>query len=129
MKAAGAAILGAAVVGAGLLLASKSSAAEEPDNSVDFDVDAEVQLASNYYANAFTDPFSWSDGQLKSLEGLLAELGMTKEAGNIRDMRLGLYGDTNSPPLPLPDITFIPADVIDAIADRAEEDIAAEGAA
>ncbi len=129
MKAAGAAILGAAVVGAGLLIATKSSATEEPvENEVDFDIDAEVQLASNYYANALTDPFAWSDGQLKSLEGLLTELGMMKEAANIRDMRLGLYGDTNSPPLPLPDITFIPADVIDAIADQAEADAAAEGA-
>lgn len=126
MKASGAAILGAAVVGAGLLLATSSKAAE-PDDDVDFDVDAELQLASNYYANALTDPFAWSDGQLKSLEGMLLELGLTKEAGNIRDMRIGLYGDTNSPPLPMPDITFIPADVIDAIADKNEEDMAAEG--
>lgn len=126
MKASGAAILGAAVVGAGLLLVGKSQAAEPP-SEVDFDVDEEVQLASNYYANALTDPFAWSDGQLKTLEGMLNELGMTKEAGNIRDMRIGLYGDSNSPPLPLPDITFIPADVIDAIADRAEQE-AEEGA-
>lgn len=129
MKAAGAAILGAAVVGAGLLIATNSNAAEPaPDNEVDFDVDAELQLASNYYANALTDPFAWSDGQLKSLEGMLIELGMTREAGVMRDMRIGLYGDTNAPPEPLPEVSFIPTHVIEAIADKNEADVAAEEA-
>lgn len=124
MRAAGAAILGAAVVGIALM-ASNAKAAE-PDDSIDFDVDAEVQLAMNYYANALTNPIAWSDGQLKSLEGLLVELGFTSpEAVNIKDLRLGLYGDTQVPPAPLPDINFIPSSTIDAIADQAEADAAA----
>lgn len=130
MRAAGAAILGAAVVGIALM-ASKANAAEPTDDGVDFDVDAEVQLAMNYYANALSNPIAWSDGQLKSLEGLLVELGFTTpEASNIKDMRIGLYGDTQAPPEALPDINFIPQSTIDAIADQAEADqaaLAAEG--
>lgn len=127
MKASGAAILGAAAVGV-LLLASGESKAAEPEPGVDFDIDAEVQLAMNYYANALSNPISWSDGQLKSLEGLLVELGFDRpEASNIKDLRLGLYGDNPSvPPAPLPDITFIPQSSIDAIADRLEADSNAE---
>src|SRR6478752_1372030 len=124
MRAAGAAILGAAAVGA-LLLATQNASAAESDEPAppDFDVDAEVALAMNYYANAISNPIGWSDGQLKSLEGLLVELGFTQpEASNIKDMRLGLYGDTTVPPAPLPDITFIPPSEIDAIADRLESD-------
>lgn len=125
MRAAGAAILGAAVVGIAFM-ASTAHAAEPSDNGVDFDVDAEVNLAMNYYANALTNPIAWSDGQLKSLEGLLVELGFSSpEATNIKDMRLGLYGDTMAPPEPLPDINFIPQSTIDAIADQAEADQAA----
>ncbi len=129
MRASGAAILGAAVVGIAFL-ASTAKAAEHTDNGVDFDVDAEVQLAMNYYANALSNPISWSDGQLKSLEGLLVELGFSSpEATNIADMRIGLYGDTMAPPEPLPDINFIPQSTINAIADQAEADQAALDAA
>lgn len=121
MRAAGAAILGAAFVGIAFIATSAKAA--EPDSDVDFDVDAEVNLAMNYYANALTNPIAWSDGQLKSLEGLLVELGFSApEASNIKDMRLGLYGETMAPPEPLPDINFIPQSVIDAIADQAEAD-------
>lgn len=124
MRAAGAAILGAAFVGIAFIATSAKAA--EPDSDVDFDVDAEVNLAMNYYANALTNPIAWSDGQLKSLEGLLVELGFSApEASNIKDMRLGLYGETMAPPEPLPDINFIPQSVIDAIADQAEADQAA----
>lgn len=122
MRAAGAAILGAAVVGVAVLAASNSQAAEPAPNDVDFDVDAEVQLAMNYYANALTNPFMWNNGQLMSLEGLLMELGFQKEASNIEDMRDGLYGPEKPAPEPLPDINFIPASEIDAIADSFEAD-------
>jgi hypothetical protein len=122
MRAAGAAILGAAVVGAAVLVASNSQAAEAPSDEVDFDVDAEVQLAMNYYANALTNPIMWSNGQLMSLEGLLMELGFQKEASNIEDMRSGLYGPDKPAAEPLPDINFIPASEIDAIANEFEAD-------
>ncbi len=122
MRAAGAAILGAAAVGV-LILATGSASAAEPDDGVDFDADAEAQLAMNYYANALSNPVAWSDGQLKSLEGLLVELGFVNpQASNIKDLRLGLYGDTQVPPEALPDITFVPQSTIDAIADRLEEE-------
>ncbi len=125
MRAAGAAILGAAIVGIAFA-ASNANAATPADDGVDFDVDAEVQLAMNYYANALSNPIAWSDGQLKSLEGLLVELGFSSpEATNIADMRIGLYGDTMAPPEPLPDINFIPQSTIDAIANQAEADQAA----
>lgn len=128
MRASGAAILGAAVVGIAFMASTAKAA--EPDDGTDFDVDAEVQLAMNYYANALTNPIAWSDGQLKSLEGLLVELGFSSpEATNIADMRIGLYGDTMAPPEPLPDINYIPASTIDAIADQAEADQAALEAA
>jgi hypothetical protein len=128
VRASGAAILGAAVVA--IAFAASTAKAAEPDRDVDFDVDAEIQLAMNYYANALTNPIAWSDGQLKSLEGLLVELGFSSpEATNIADMRIGLYGDTMAPPEPLPDINFIPASTIDAIADQAEADQAALDAA
>lgn len=123
MRAAGAAILGAAVVGAGFLLASSASAAEPEDEGVDFDIDAEIQYATNLYANALTNPEMWSAGQLLSLEGLLVELGMSSpEATNIKDLRIGLYGEGPHTPLPLPDINFIPASAIDEIADRLENE-------
>jgi hypothetical protein len=125
MRASGAAILGAAVV-AGAVLAASSAKANTDENDVDFDIDAEAELAANYYANAVTHPIEWSDGQLKSLEGLLSEFGMTTEAQNIRDLRIGLYGETNSPPLPLPEIFFIPPSQIDAIADAQEQELAEE---
>lgn len=131
MKAAGAAILGAAVVGVGLLVATKSSAAEEPvDNGggVDFDIDAELQLARNYYAYALTDPEMFTNGQLNTLEGMLTELGMTQEAGNIHSMRTVLFGDGPVPPEPLPPINFIPPDLLDQIADQLEADVAEEEA-
>lgn len=121
MKAAGAAILGAAVVGLGVLASSKAFAQEPaPDDNVDFDIDEEEQLAKNYYAMAITNPETWSDGELKSLEGLLSEFGMLKEADNIKTLRVVLYGETNVPPEPLPDIFFIPPSEVDAIADELE---------
>lgn len=131
MKAAGAAILGAAVVGVGLLVATKGSAAEEQpptDDGVDFDVDAEVQLARNYYAYALTDPELFSNGQLNNLEGLLTELGMLQEAGNIHSMRTVLFGDGPVAPEPLPDINFLPPDLLDNLADQLESDLAEEEA-
>lgn len=123
MRASGAAILGAAVV-AGAVLAVSSARAAEPDSDVDFDIDREEQLAANYYANAVTHPMEWSDGQLKSLEGLLREFGMLAEASNIQDLRIGQYGETTNPPLPLPEIFFIPQTQIDAIADAQEQELA-----
>ncbi len=126
MRAAGAAILGAAFVGAAVLVASSATAADDTasgDSDVDFDVDAEVQLATNYFGMALANPVDWSDGQLKSLEGLLMELGFQSEAQQIADMRVGLYGDTMVPPAPLPDIQWIPQEVIDEIANRTEEDL------
>lgn len=122
MRASGAAILGAAVV-AGAVLAVSSAKAAESDDDVDFDIDKEEQLAANYYANAVTHPMEWSDGQLKSLEGLLSEFGMVTEAANIRDLRIGLFGETTNPPLPLPEIFFIPPSQIDAIADAQEQEL------
>lgn len=119
MRAAGAAILGAAAVGAMFLAAGNASASE---GGVDFDADAETQLAMNYYANALTNPIMWSNGQLMSLEGYLLELGFQKEANTIEDLRSGLYGPDKPGPEPLPDIAFIPSDTIDAIADRIEEE-------
>lgn len=119
MRAAGAAILGAAAIGALVFATSKSQAAE-PTNGVDFDVDAEVALATNYFGMALAHPETWSNGQLLSLEGLLSELGMIDEATIIADMRLGLYDDVNPTPEPLPDVTYIPPNVIDAIADNIE---------
>ncbi len=117
MRAAGAALIGAAAVAAAVALASRANASEEtPDDGVDFDIDAEVQLASNYYANAITRPETWNPGQLLSLEGLLVDLGLTPEAANIHDMRIGLYGDAIPTPLPLPDLNFIPQTELDAIA-------------
>jgi hypothetical protein len=121
VRAAGAAILGAAAIGA-LVLATGRSEAAPADSGVDFDVDAEVQLATNYYGMALANPETWSAGQLRSLEGLLVELGMQDLANDIMDMRLGLYGDTNPEPEPLPDIRWIPPDVIEEIADRIEEE-------
>jgi hypothetical protein len=123
VRAAGAAILGAAAIGA-LVLATGRSEAAPADSGVDFDVDAEVQLATNYYGMALANPETWSAGQLRSLEGLLVELGMQDLANDIMDMRLGLYGDTNPEPEPLPDIRWIPPDVIEEIADRIEEEAA-----
>lgn len=131
MKAAGAAILGAAVVGVGLLVATKSSAATEepaPDDGVDFDVDAEVTLARNYYSYALTDPEMFTNGQLATLEGLLSELGFTQEAGNIHSMRTVLFGDSPVTPEPLPPINFLPPDLLDELADRLEADVAEEEA-
>lgn len=121
MRSAGAAILGAAVVGlAFLATSSNASAAEAPPDDSSHDDD--VQAAMNYYAQALTNPVMWSDGQLKSLEGILNELGAHTEAANIRDMRIGLYGDTAVPPEPLPDINFIPPSEIEAIADQLESE-------
>lgn len=130
MKAAGAAILGAAVVGVGLLVAGKSSATveETADEGVDFDIDAELQLARNYYAYALTDPEMFTNGQLNTLEGLLSELGLTQEAGNIHSMRSILFGDNPVPPEPLPPINFLPPDLIDQLADQLENDVAEEEA-
>jgi hypothetical protein len=123
MRASGAAILGAAVVGAGFLLASNASATPIQDEGVDFDIDAEIQLAKNYYAMAITDPEFWTAGQLHNLENFLMEMGMQQEAGNIKSLRVVLYGDNNPSPEPLPDINFIPPDVIDTIADRLESEL------
>jgi hypothetical protein len=120
MRAAGAAIIGAAAVGA-IFLAANSAKADTGDG-VDFDADAEAQLALNYYANALTNPVMWSNGQLMSLEGYLMELGFTKEATTIEDMRAGLYGSDKPAPEPLPDVSFIPAETINAIADRIESE-------
>ena len=125
MRAAGAAILGAAAVGTLLLVANKSSAAE-PGGGVDFDVDAELALATNYYGMALAHPETWSAGQLVSPSGYLNELGLVDEAVTITDMRIGLYGEGNPTPEPLPDITYIPPNVIDEIADRMEEETGSE---
>lgn len=119
MRSSGAAILGAAVVGLAFLATSSNASAAEPDDSNHED---ETHIAMNYYANALTNPVMWSDGQLKSLEGILSEMGFAAEASNIRDMRIGLYGDTQVPAEPLPDITFIPPSEIDAIADQLESE-------
>lgn len=122
MRSAGAAILGAAVVGLAVLAtSSKASAAEAPPDDIGPSED-ETQVAMNYYAQALTNPVMWSDGQLKSLEGILNEMGFHTESANIRDMRIGLYGDTAVPPEPLPDINFIPPSEIDAIADQLESE-------
>lgn len=124
MRAAGAAILGAAVVGVAILATSRSQAAE-PTPPPENNTDGEIQLAMNYYANALSNPISWSDGQLKTLEGMLTELGFSHpEASNIADMRIGLFGDTAVPPAPLPDIHFIPQSEIEAIADQNDADLA-----
>ena len=122
MRASGAAILGAAVVG-GVVLAVSSANAAPADNEHDRDIEDERQLARNYYAMAITDPETWSDGELKSLEGLLLDFGFTKEADNIKSLRIVLYGETSVPPEPLPDIFFIPPSEIDAIADQQEEEL------
>lgn len=122
MKASGAAILGAAVVGAGVLLATSAKAAPA-DSGVDFDIEAEMQLAKNYYANAITAPEQWSNGQLVSLAGLLGDFGFLKESANIEDMRSAVYGDDKPPAEPLPEIFFIPETEIDFIADSLEGDI------
>lgn len=122
--------MGAAVVGGILVVASRASAAEPapPDDGPDFDADAESQLAMNYYAQALTNPIMWSAGQLKSLAGLLGELGFTTESANINDMGAGLYADyTTAAPAPLPDISFIPPSEIDAIADQNDQDLAELG--
>lgn len=122
MRASGAAILGAAVV-AGAFLAVSSAKADEPGNETDFDVDSERQLAVNYYAMAITDPLEWNAGQLLSLEGLLNDFGMEKEADNINALRTELYGAGPFTPLPLPDIFFIPPTELDAIADAQEAEL------
>jgi hypothetical protein len=120
VRAAGAAVIGAALVAGVVALSTRAEAA--PDDGVDFDVDAELQLAQNYYANAITNPVSWSAGQLVSLEGYLQELGLTDMAVNIHDMRTGIYGDAIPTPEPLPSIQFIPQSEIDAIADSLENE-------
>lgn len=122
MRSSGAAILGAMAVGA-IVLATSGANAAPADSGVDFDIDHEQELATNYYANAITHPNEWSDGELKSLEELLTEFGMTKEASNIKDLRIGLYGETDAPPLPLPDVFFIPPTEIDAIADQQDQEL------
>jgi hypothetical protein len=119
MRAAGAAILGAAAVGALVLTASRSQAAE-PGSGVDFDIDAELSLATNYFGMALAHPEQWSNGQLLSLANFLTELGMVDEATIITDMRLGFYDEINPEPEPLPNMQYIPPDIIDDIADRLE---------
>lgn len=106
-----------------LMLATQGASAEEQNEPPDFDVDAEVQLAMNYYGNFLANPIAWSDGQLKSLEGLLTEYGMTDQATVVMDGRIGLYGETQAPREPLPDIQFIPGNLIDEIADRIEQEV------
>lgn len=118
MRAAGAAILGAAAVGAMFMVASNVSAKE--DSGV-IDLDAELQLGTNYYGMALANPEDWSNGQLISLSGFLVDLGMVQEAQNIEDLRMVMYDGAQVPAEPLPDIHFIPPDLIDLLADEAEE--------
>lgn len=122
MKAAGAALIGAAVVAGAVALASRANAAtgDQPNQGpADFDAD---QVAANYYAMALKDPTTWSAGQLLTLEGVLNDVGLQDLAANVHDMRLGLYGDAVPAPQELPDFTFIPQSEINAIADRVESE-------
>lgn len=121
MRAAGAAILGAVAVGAALLVASKSQAATTHDDSAPTD----EEVASSLHAQALALPTDWTEGQLKSLENLLVEIGFRTEAADIKDLRIGMFGGDHPdvPAEPLPPITILPEIEISGINDRLDSEL------
>ncbi len=124
MRASGAAILGAAAVGAALLFASKSHAASLEPHDQPNEVTDE-QVASSLHAHALALPNDWTEGQLKSLENLLVEIGFREEAAEVHDLRVGMFGGDHPdvPAAPLPPVTILPEVEIEAINSQLDSDL------
>lgn len=124
MRSSGALLIGAAVVGAGVLLfgSQSASAATLPPDETDTGPElSDAQHVMSYHAHALALPEDWTEGQLKSLENLLVEIGFTSEAADVHDLRVGMFGGDHPdvPADPLPPITILPEVDINAIVDTA----------